>query len=57
MKSGKRKSKSLFQKHKTNKRKERDQSAERTTRKKAKKLGGVDIPTPALKRRGKSYRK
>ena len=54
---GERKSKSLFQKHKTNKRKERDQSVEKMTRKQTKKLGGVDIPTPALKRRGKSHRK
>eukprot|EP00976_Prorocentrum_cordatum_P085794 1186241-Prorocentrum_minimum.AAC.1 len=45
------------QQQKKNKRKERDQSAERTTRKRAKNLGGVNIPTPALKRREKSYSK
>ena len=39
----------LFQnKHKTNKRKERDQSVERLSRKKAKKMVGVDVHTPTL---------
>eukprot|EP00976_Prorocentrum_cordatum_P071581 1180386-Prorocentrum_minimum.AAC.1 len=53
------KSKSLFQKHKTNKRKERDHSVEKMTRKKTKKLDGVDvyIHPAALKRRSKGRRK
>ena len=42
-KPGERNSKSLFQKHKTNKRKERDQLVEKMTRKKINKLGGVDV--------------
>ena len=54
---GERKPKLLFQKHKTNKRKERDQSVEKLSRKKAKKLVGVDVHTPTVKRRSKVRRK
>ena len=54
---GERKSKLLFQKHKTNKRKERDQSVEKMTRKKAKKLDGVDVHTTTMKKRSKGRKK
>ena len=47
----------LFQKHKTNKRKERDQSVEKLSRKKAKKLVGVDVHTPTVKKRLKGRKK
>ena len=48
----------LFQKHKTNRRKDRDQSVEKLSRKKAKKLdGGVDVHTPTVKRRLKGRKK
>ena len=40
-----------------NKRKERDQPVEKMTRKKTKNLDGVDVHTPALKRRSKVRRK
>ena len=53
-----RKSKSLFRMHnETNKRKERDQPVEKMTRKKTKNLDGVDVHTPASKRRLKVRRK
>eukprot|EP00976_Prorocentrum_cordatum_P089065 1187594-Prorocentrum_minimum.AAC.4 len=49
-----RKSKSLFRMHnEENKRKERDQPVEKMTRKRRKNLDGVDVHTPASKRRSK----
>ena len=55
---GERKPKLLFQKHKTNKRKEsRDQSVEKLSRKKAKKMVGVNVHKPTVKRRLKGRKK
>eukprot|EP00959_Pyramimonas_sp_CCMP1952_P012487 263960-Pyramimonas_sp.AAC.1 len=54
---GERKPKLLFQKHKKNRRKDRDQSVEKLGRKEAKKLDGVDVHTPTVKRRSKVKRK
>ena len=45
---GERKSKLLFQKHKKIRRKDRDQSVEKLSRKEAKKMDGVDVRTPTL---------
>eukprot|EP00976_Prorocentrum_cordatum_P061914 1176505-Prorocentrum_minimum.AAC.2 len=58
--TGERKSKSLFRMHnEENKRKERDQPVEKMTieRARPKKLDGVDVHTPASKRRSKVRRK
>eukprot|EP00959_Pyramimonas_sp_CCMP1952_P106338 2223285-Pyramimonas_sp.AAC.2 len=50
--NGERKSKSLFGMHnENNKRKERDQPVEKMARKRTKNLDGVDVHTPASKRR------